>query len=85
MGVDIPFVINGGKKNNNKKDQTFQLFDSEQLDINFKFNNLSLLSMIDKITQKQDQTTNNQFMKGSETEEYYKELKLKSKSKSKSK
>ena len=45
MGIDIPFTMNGGKK-----DKSFRLFNNEQLDMNYKLNNISLLSIIDKIT-----------------------------------
>jgi len=45
MGIDIPFTLHGGKKN-----KSFRLFNNEQLDMNYKLNNLSFLSLIDRIT-----------------------------------
>lgn len=70
MGIDIPFTLHGGKKN-----KSFRLFNNEQLDMNYKLNNLSFLSLIDRITKTNQQQES--YIKASNSKKYYEELKTK--------
>jgi hypothetical protein len=72
MGIDIPFTMNGGKK-----DKSFRLFNNEQLDMNYKLNNISFLSIIDKITGVKQNS--DAYLKASDTKKYYEDIKTKNK------
>jgi len=61
--MKVPFVMSGSNKNIN-------LFNNDQLDINFTLQNLGLFKIIDKMTNEKDI----EFMKGSESKEYYEKL-----------
>ena len=66
MKVKVPFIMNGGDP------KKVNLFNNDQLDINFKLKNISLLNSINNIllsNNKQDD-----LIKASETKEYYKNL-----------
>ena len=66
MKVKVPFIMNGGDP------KKINLFNNDQLDINFKLKNISLLNSINNIllsNNKQDD-----LIKASETKEYYKNL-----------
>ncbi len=65
MKVKIPFIMNGGDNKN--------IYNNEQLELNFKLQNLTLLGMIDKLTKQQDESDN--LIKASNTKEYYKKIK----------
>ena len=66
MSLKIPFIKNGGNK------KKINLFDNEQLDINFKLKNLSLLSLINKLVE--TNSVSNELVKASDTKEYYMNL-----------
>ena len=66
-----------------KKNKSFVLFNNEQLDMNYKLNNLSFLSIIDKITSKNN--NDESYLKASNSQKYYNELKLNDKKKMKKK
>ncbi len=57
--------MNGGDNKN--------IYNNEQLELNFKLQNLTLLGMIDKLTKQQDESDN--LIKASNTKEYYKKIK----------
>lgn len=66
MSLKIPFIKNGGNK------KKINLFDNEQLDLNFKLKNLSLLSLVNKLVE--SNSMSNDLVKASDTKEYYMNL-----------
>ena len=72
MKVKIPFIMNGGDNKN--------IYNNDQLDLKFKLKNLSLLGIIDKLTNgtimTNDNSINDNLIKASDTKEYYKKIKL---------
>lgn len=66
MKVKVPFIMNGGDP------KKFNLFNNDQLDINFKLKNISLLNSINNILLSNN--NKDDLIKASETKEYYKNL-----------
>ena len=67
--LNLPFIMNGGKKSN--------IFNEEQLDLTFKLKNIGLLNVINKLTTNDDSKIN--ILKASDTKNYYKNLNKKKK------
>ena len=74
MSLKIPFIKTGGNKNK------INLFDNDQLDLNFKLKNLSLLSLINEVIESNDQSD---LVKASDTKKYYMDLENKNAKKNK--
>ena len=68
--LNLPFIMDGGKKSN--------LFNDKQLDLKFNLKNIGLLNVINKLTTNNNNSEIN-IIKASETKNYYKNLNKKSK------
>ena len=64
--VKIPFIMNGGDNKN--------IYNSEEIELNFKLQNLTLLGIIDKLTKKKEEEDKDThtLIKASNTKDYYK-------------
>ena len=67
--LNLPFIMDGGKKSN--------IFNDRQLDLTFKLKNIGLLNVINKLTTNDDSKIN--ILKASDTKNYYKNLNKKKK------
>ena len=63
--LNLPFIMDGGKKTN--------IFNDKQLDLKFNLKNIGLINVIDKLTKTNNNSEIN-IIKASESKNYYKKL-----------
>lgn len=63
--LNLPFIMNGGKKSN--------IFNEKQLDLAFKLKNIGLLNVINNLTKEKNNDIN--IIKASQSKNYYKNIK----------